>query len=148
MYDQDHHTIRHTGCQLLISSGSRCMQCTTYRNNSLRREANHLKQLDKENSDPSNPSSHINYRFMTTPERNDRIRRLHDQVRVKDKSLQMMRKQASRMIQNSGINLDADLHHDLLSVMKSQSDQPGNDTFCHSSGVSKCKLHLFKIVDL
>ena len=129
VYDQDHHMIRHTGCHLLISSGSRCMQCMTYCNNSLRCEANRLKQLDKENSNPSNPSSHINYRFMTTPERNDRICTLHDQVRVKEKSLQLMHKQASRMIQNSGINLDADLHHDLLSVMKSQSDCPGNDTF-------------------
>ena len=98
MYNQDHHTNCHAVCQLLISSGSRCMQCTTYHNNSLLREANRLKQLGKENSDPSNTSSHINYRFMITPERNDRIRRLHDQVRVKDKSLQTMCKQASRMI--------------------------------------------------
>ena len=122
-------TVRHVKCEWLLLSGRRCQQCTTYRNNSLRREANCMKQIDKENRDPSNPSSHVNYRYLNTPERNDRMRRLHNELRAKTKSLQAMRQKANRMIQSSGVNLDADLHHDLVELMKSQSSQLGSDSF-------------------
>ena len=88
-----------------------------------------MKQADKESRDPSNSSSYVNYRFLNTPERNIRIRRLHNELRVKIRSLQAMHMQVNRMIQDSGIHLDLDLHNDLLSMMKSQSDEPGKDSF-------------------
>ena len=88
-----------------------------------------MKQEDKENRDPSNPSSRVNYRYLNTPESNDRKRRLHNELRVKVRSLQAIRRQVNRMIQDSGVNLDPDLHDDLLSIMKSQSDKPGKDSF-------------------
>ena len=92
IYEQDNCTIRHMKCQWLLPSGRRCQQCTVYRDNTLRRQANHMKQADKENRDPSNPSSRVNYRYLNTPERNDRMRRLHNELRVKVRSLQAIRR--------------------------------------------------------
>ena len=80
-----------------------------------------MKEKDKENYDPSNPSSHVNYRYMNTPQRNERMKRLHDVVRSKTRSLQALRKGISRVLQNNSMTIDSDMHDDLLAIMRSHS---------------------------
>ena len=80
-----------------------------------------MKEKDKENHDPSNPSSHVNYHYMNTPQRNERMKRLHDVVRSKTRSLQALRKGISRVLQNNSMTMDSEMHGDLLTIMKSHS---------------------------
>ena len=121
--DEEANTIRHVNCQYLlksVSSGNRCNSCVTFRNNTLRRELNRMKERESdETRDPASPSSHTNYRFLTTPERNERMQRLHKVVRAKTKSLEAMRKGISRILQNNSVKMDSDTHNDLLSIMRS-----------------------------
>ena len=121
--DEEANTIRHVNCQYLlksVSSGNRCNSCVTFRNNTLRRELNRMKERESdETRDPASPSSHTNYRFLTTPERNERMQRLHKVVRAKTKSLEAMRKGISRILQNNSMKMDSDTHNDLLSIMRS-----------------------------
>ena len=133
--DKDSNTIWHVNCQYLLeSSGERCTNCSTFRNNTLQRELNHMKEREnKENHDASSPSRHVNYHFLSTPKRNEWMVQLHKAVHAKTKSLEALRKGISRILQSNSVKMDSEVHNDLLSIMKSYTsavtDKFGEDSF-------------------
>ena len=69
--------------------------CSRYRSNYLRRSLNRIKMEVIENvqyhKDSCHPSSHMNYRFLSSEQKDERLRKLHHQVRLKTKVIALLR---------------------------------------------------------
>ena len=93
-------TIRHVECEKILSPIDRCLNCDKYRK-TLRTQlsrASHEKRSDR-----SNPSSHVNYRHLSSPEKNERLHNLLDLNRSLTKQLQRMKEHVSTFVEASGI---------------------------------------------
>ena len=85
-----HPTVRHSKCKLLISEkGGRCSLCSQHRC-SLR--AMISQQKAARNIDRADPSSHVNYRFLSDEEPRMRLQQLQSKVRAESKKVERLRK--------------------------------------------------------
>ena len=89
---------------------------------------------DKENRDSSDPSSHANYRFLSSEQKDERLQKLHQQVRLKSKALKSLKEKISKMCATEGIQLDPSISGDFLSLMKKFS----------ATAISSCSDDSFK----
>ena len=127
-YDQRNSTIRHVTCLWTLppsSSGSRCKNCIQYR--SVLRSALQrlLKQQQEMSTSSCDPSSHTNLRWLTHPEKDQRIKNLQDVVRNKERKIQKLQAELDKAIQDDGIQVDTATHNDLLAIMTSQNSAVG-----------------------
>lgn len=132
-YDQRCCTVRHVKCLWKLpesSSGSRCQYCKQYRS-VLRSGLNRLLKQDQQRTQSCDPSSHTNYRYLSTPEKIERMKNLHEVVRSKERLIQTLRKKIDHVIQEEGIEVDEAMHNDLVTIMKKhgQSDDNLSDNF-------------------
>ncbi len=133
-----HHTIRSASCiDLLPQTERRCPKCTEFLNSMLHR---HLKSRD--GTDPVedvDPTSHTNYRFsfqiiasttsyftffhrfLSTPQKHERLRQFHSKARLTSQSIRRMEKRLKEAIQHQGIEVDDALHQDLSTIMAENS---------------------------
>ena len=131
-YDQRHSTVRHVKCMWKLpeaSTGSRCQHCKQYRS-VLRSALYRLLKQEQQGTKSCDPSSHTNYRYLSTPEKLERIKNLHEVVHSKERQIQALHKKIDQVIQEEGIKVDSALHNDLVTVMKrhSQSDENTTDS--------------------
>lgn len=107
---------------MLVKPGVRCEQCKLYRNNSLLRQLNRLKMVkeDKEN-DKSAASSHLNYRFLTPIQKNERLKNLHVELRKKTSQLDSLEKSIHQLHEKEAVNLDDDSDLDMRTLMETYS---------------------------
>jgi hypothetical protein len=73
------------------------------------------QKLNRERS--SQPGSHANYRFLTTPLRRVRRARLRASNRIYQQRVKRLTKQLQRAIAKRGIAVDNDLHEELVVAM-------------------------------
>ena len=82
-YDVQNLTIRHVKCTWKIpvsDAQTKCQTCKTYRDNVLRSGLSRLlkqKEDEERSSKVCAVDSHVNYRYLTTPEKFLRMRNLH-----------------------------------------------------------------------
>ena len=119
-------TIRTSSCSVLgllkdLENGSRCSSCHGHRKvlNSL---LSRFKKCENEPSDGSEPSSHVNYRYLNTPQKHERMQKLHQAVRVKCQRVERLKKKIALLIEDRGVEVDEELNEDLTSIMKDNSD--------------------------
>lgn len=119
-----YYTIRSTCCQILLSSSAvRCSQCSEYRkmlNSMLHRFASKGTEVA---SDSMDPGSHTNYRFLRTPQKNERLRRLRVKAKIRQQQIKRISERLERVIEQNGIRVDDHLHQDLVSTMNEYSPQ-------------------------
>ena len=109
-------TIRHINCEVLIvpDTNNRCEQCKAYRP-VLRAMHHHFKQRHV----PSKLSdSHINNRFLSSPEKIRKINELQANLRAAHHKLNEF---LTTEVEERGIQLHDDIHNDLLSIMQENS---------------------------
>ena len=105
-------TIRHCHCSILLDSEApRCLVCSDYR------RVLHAMMSRTSTSDKTVTSSHANYRYLTTPEKVDRLRHLHKENRTAKLKIQRMKEKLSRVITEKGVSLDEETTEDLHQVM-------------------------------
>ena len=125
--DRASNVIRHVKCLYIFNSDSkrtqRCPVCSHYRSNYLRRSLNRIKKEDKENvhKNSCHPSSHTNYRFLSSEQKNERVRTLHEQVCLKTKVISSLRERICHLTASGGIGLDSTTSKDLHEIMKTHS---------------------------
>ena len=66
------------------------------------------------------PSSHTNYRFLTSPEKRSRLKNIRKVNRALDMKLKRLKAKLSEVIETSGVHLDADTSHDLETIMEEE----------------------------
>jgi len=119
-YDKDGDTIRTTNCQLFVpvsSAGNRCDNCRVYRKTLFslltryqRGQAGHVDRTD--------PTSHVNYRFLSTPEKKGRLQRLHQLHRFDQQKISRLRAALDLAVEQRGVVVDEDLHQDLRQIVQ------------------------------
>ena len=112
-------TVRHSKCPLLLSkeAASRCHCCTTYRR-TLGVMAS--RQCKRHSLERVVPSSHTNYRYLTTPEKVDRLRQLHQDSRSSQRKIQHLKTRVSQLIAKDGMTLDLETTTDLHTIMQEE----------------------------
>ena len=125
-----HATVRHSNCKLLLDGHRRCSACSIHRH-SMRTMLSRKKS--SENTTSSDPSSHVNYRYLADHEKTERLHRLHEEVRALNRKVQKMEKKLEEILETHGSTLDEELHNDMKSIMaenaQSIADKHPNDTF-------------------
>ena len=113
-----HATVRHSECSLLLSQDARprCELCTAHR-----QSLNILaKRLHDRGGTFTDPLSHANYRYLSTQEKDERLRRLHRLCRLKEKRISRLKKKLASSIEQRGI--DVSYHcDDFYTILKEES---------------------------
>ena len=114
MADVQHaHKVRHHSCDWLLRSHNQCVSCRKYRSTLqaiLSRRRTHA---------PSLVSSHKNIRYMTSSEKDSRMRELQRRNRALEKQVSRLREKISLLSAVCGVHVGGDTTTDLLTIMKS-----------------------------
>ena len=116
-------TVRHKSCELLVqcdTNVSRCYACSQYRSN-LRAQVCRVNKRDI--AQVSDPSSHINFRFMKTPEKDARLHELHRRESAMKKRLSRLKEKLDEATTQLGVSLEDNMTTDLVDIMQSQNDE-------------------------
>ena len=98
----------------------RCHSCTEYRQilNRIVYRIDHGKSKD---IDKSNPMSHTNYRFLTSPEKTARLKNLYDRTRTMQQNINRLNSQIRKLIEDNGTEVDDDLNKALVDIVEDKS---------------------------
>jgi len=72
-------------------------------------------------TDKSNPNSHTNYRFLTSPEKTARLKKLHDRTRLMQQNINRLNSQIKKLIEDNGTEVDDDLNKALVDIVEDKS---------------------------
>ena len=67
--------------------------------------------------------SHVNYRYMRTPEKEQRLHELHSQHRNTSKQIQRLQHRLAVVIEEEGISIDENMHGHLRKIMEECADK-------------------------
>jgi len=84
-----------------------------------------LKQSDENSATVAN--SHVNFRFLNTPEKMGRLQNLSRLVCCKEKQIQDLRNRLSKATTCCGIRVGEEVHKDLVSIMDLHKEQHSTD---------------------
>ena len=114
-----HPTIRHSDCELVLFSegADRCRKCNDYRST--------LHALCSRESRRTKPdrSSHANYRYLSTPEKIDRLYDLRHESRIAQKKMDRLRAKLAAITDSHGVSLDDTTSSDLYQIMEEEEQQ-------------------------
>ena len=113
-------TIRHRECALLLTKDdpTRCQQCLSYRE-TLRIMA--FRHNQEQIQSKFVPSSHVNYRYLTSPQKKERLRRLHDHSRSLQKKLSRRQERIAALVAKEGVHLDTETTNDLHLITEEEN---------------------------
>ena len=117
-------TVRHVKCDILLKEQTVCRICVNYRN-TLRALVSKVSKV------PSTPtcSTHVNIRFMKTPQRKAHLAALRRAIQNKNKQVQRLKKRVEQLLNsNSSVTLDEGLSNDLQMIID-QHEVIENDEF-------------------
>ena len=107
-------SIFHVQCDVLVdASKTRCVPCTQQRKT--------LYVLTKRVSkigDRTHPSSHAPYMSLTTPEKHQRLSRLHSVARNSTKQIERLRQKIATLIKTDEIEVEDELDNDVRENMR------------------------------
>ncbi len=89
-------TVRHTSCQMICDS-RKCSGCVSYRDN-LRSMYSQSKKRSK--VDPNNVVSHINDRYLTSPQKKTKISALKQVALSQERKLTVLQRRVSELTEN------------------------------------------------
>ena len=112
-------TIRTSNCQI-IGHFSKCDPCKRYRDN-LR--AIYNRWTKKCSPTHISVSSHINERYLDTPQKASKISKLRNKVRTTKEQIKKLREKIKDISNRYGETLDEGLHSDLVSIMRDNQEQ-------------------------
>ena len=118
-----HPTIRHGGCDMILpadASVARCKNCTEYRK-SLRSQCSRYRKRTESCSSRTDPSSHINLRYLQAPEKDERIRKLHDATRALSRKVSRLQAKIKAAADKSAVVLDMKMHDDIQTIMSAEN---------------------------
>lgn len=77
----------------------------------------HDLRSNAKDGDQAHLSSHTNYHFLNAPEKVECLLRLHQSVKVNCQRLHCLRARLELIIQERGLEVDGELHHNLKDIM-------------------------------
>ena len=111
-------SIYHVNCEVLISRGSkRCSYCKNHRKSLCAMACRDLKD------ERTDPSSHTNYGYLTSAEKNERMSRLHQENRKLNAKVTQLQEKLSAITERDGITLSDELHNDMKKMASACTKQ-------------------------
>ena len=113
-------TTRHRECVLLLTKDdpTQCQQCVFY-HETLRIMA--FRHNQEQIQSKFVPSSHVNYRYLTSPQKKERLRRLHDHSRSLQKKLVRHQEHIAALAAKEGVHLDIEMTDDLHLITEEEN---------------------------
>ena len=112
-------TVRRCDCQILTTE-IRCVTCKAFRP-SLRKMC--LRTSERSSSAATDTTSHVNVRYMNTPEKREKISKMKRRVSVAEREVVKLQKRIETLTQEHGETVDGEFHDDLLSIMQNNSKE-------------------------
>ena len=102
-------TVRTSHCAIIVQNGV-CESCHSYRSTlrSLHSRWTHRK---------STPSKHTNNRYLSTPEKESKLKNLMLRAQVAEAEVKRLKERINSSTLTHGVQVDKDLHADLVSIM-------------------------------
>lgn len=94
------------------------MKCSEYRKILTSMLARRSKEKAMERTDTA---SHTNYRFLSTPEKAERLHQLQRKTKVCKQKIQRMEVRLEKALERRGIQVDSAFHDDLCSTMEEKN---------------------------
>ena len=91
-----HATIRRIKCAHIIKKGSRCQKCTLYTKN-LNSLCSQYRSCQSETSNRTAASSHINFKYLSTPEKIICLQNLHKENQSTHKKLRNLERRVANV---------------------------------------------------
>ena len=125
-------TIRHKNCEVLLSLPGRCHCCDEYRYIIVRDFSNILcffcrktlhsmaSRESNRSSSASSLSSHINYRYLSSSEKDTRLGLLRQKNRILESKVKRLTAKLDSILQTDGIDLDDETSSDFISIMEEE----------------------------
>lgn len=113
------NTVRTSECELLCTS-IKCVSCKAYRTN-LRVMHNRWDKQSKNASSGINTTSHINDRYLNTPQKKAKIDALRNRVHIAEEEIKRLEEKV-RKLSTQGDEVDTDLEADLIDIMNENTD--------------------------
>ena len=138
-------SIHHSDCEVLVDHGKltgRCHPCSWHRN-SLRAMVARVRSKDMR----THPSSHTNYSAISTPDKDERLRRLHSEAKSCKRRVDRLKERICVAATAAKANVDESLDADLR-VMTTEctdlvtSTYPKGSFQCLFGSNSRKLLHL------
>ena len=79
--------------------------------------------MGRQAADKTAPDSHVNYRFLSTPEKTDRLQRMHSELRANHLMKERLKAKLERVVAEEGITVDRETHADICAIMTSAESQ-------------------------
>ncbi len=107
--------IRHSECEILVAAGERkrCEKCEAHRKSLLVM----VKRLERPSTSTS-PTSHANYRYLSSPQLAERCMKLHKNSIASERKLANMRDRIEALSASHGVAITADLEQDIKEIIK------------------------------
>ena len=103
---------------MVPSSVKRCHFCKKFRDNNLRSGLSKLlKQQDKNFKSNTAISSHTNYRYLSTPEKVERLKNLHTAVVAHRRKIKALQDCLLAIVHTDGVRVDEVTHKELVQIM-------------------------------
>ncbi len=115
-------TIRHCKYCVLLPEGAKpdsCTECNRYRCQLRAMLSN--KKSKQPSADRTHPSSHTTYRALSTPEKIERMHRLHSLQRNTVKQLERLKVKLAEAVERNSTSVDEQTHEDLTSIVAESS---------------------------
>ena len=113
-------TVRSAKCSLVVNVGSKCDSCRKYR--SVLRAMYSRQKRHSPTSEKTDISSHANYRYLSTPEKNERMANLRAEVTQQKREIDRLREKVNKLTETSGVEVDKQMHGDLSSIMEEMTE--------------------------
>ena len=107
---------------LVEESRKRCLNCEGYRRylNSMLYRAAGKERVD---IDRTHPSSHTPFTALTSPEKVERLHRLHSFSRVSQQKIERLKHRLQMISEKKGVEVDETFHSDLKNIMETHKQQ-------------------------
>ena len=110
-------TIRTGKCEHLVHE-VKCLSCQRYR--STLRSA-YSRFMRRQPDRVSDTGSHVNIRYMTTPEKRCKMRKMMLRTQEAEQEIKKLRRKIAQLTYKHGEAVELDLHNELLNVMKQKT---------------------------
>ena len=118
-------TVRSAECEYLVRD-ARCDSCKSYRANLRALSSRHKQQALSTPTKRTSTSSHVNFRYLNTPEKAKRLANCSTEAKVAKKKVNRLEQKLKELMEKDGVPLDDTLNQDFDSILSDSTNDVRN----------------------
>ena len=115
-------TVRNSQCEIIVN-GAKCEKCVSYRDTLRKAYHRWIKSKQTSASRRTSSTSKANFRYLDTPEKQQRSKKLKRRSRETERKL---RDAIEWLTQEKGVSMEPDMQNDLQSIMDEKTAEVRN----------------------